>query len=440
MQARGDETASQVASVFRALTPSVVVVDCVIDVRTARATRRFPVKTVGIIVGESGRVMITATIFARAPTGMPSDFRVTLSTGEQFSATSLGRDEDVNLAFLQIVPGTTRRFSCVKFARKELAIGERILAVGLLPKRYDHRPQFGLGRVNAVIDKVIRFYTADQLLADYLGGPVATLDGTVVGIVSVDIVTSQSLGDDLGPRMKAVILPTAAFAKLIETPPGKVAKKGWLGIEMQALDRDVARALGVGNTTGIIVSRVFRGLEFPAEQAGLQREDIITHFDARRVPVAHRGEEYMFRRLVRDAGPRPQVPLRVLRSGQRLDLVIDLAQTPKSHRDARRYRDEEFGVVVSEITLDMALALDLFSLGVDIEGALVNTVDPAGWVGLGGLRANDIVLATDRQPVKTVDDFQRLLSEVRKQKKRELVLFVRRRGETAFVRVEPAWK
>ena len=447
-RSHADAEASQVEAVFRAITPCLVVVDCVIEVRDAATTKRFPLKSQGLLVSASGRVMLLASVFSRVPissalaagAAMPSDFRVTLSSGEQFGATVIGRDEDINLAFLQIASGTRRRFPYVKFVNRELKLGEKVVAFGLLPKRYDYRPQFQSGRVNAIINKLIRFYTTDRPLTSCMGGPVATLDGAVVGIVSNDVITSQSLSGGLGPALRSLVLPSSAFARLIERPPRKVAKKGWLGIEMQALDRDVARALGLGNTTGIIVSRVFRGLGFPAEKAGLQAEDIITEFNGRKVPVAHSGEEYMFRRMVRAAGPRAHVPLRVLRHGKPLDLVIDLAQTPKTSREAKHYRDQEFGVVVSDITLDMALALNLFSLGVDIEGALVNAVDPAGWAGLGGLRANDIILAVDEHPVKTIDDFKRLLARSRKAKKKELVLFVRRGGETTFVRIEPDWK
>jgi len=445
----GSELARKIATVFEQAKQSVVAVEYVVELSGPRGQQRLTGATMGVVASKSGLVMIPGTALQVSPmnpafglvsvdAGKFTWIKVISGTGAKFDASFIGRDEDVNLAFIQVAAGQEFNVPPLAFQHPSLRAGEEVLLVSLLPRKYGYEKKFLLTRINAVVDKPTRLYSAENLPLDFIGSPALTLNGAAVGIVGRDMISVGGSGglEEFAPNL--MILPTSAFWRFILNPPVKKAPKGWLGIEMQALEPDVAEAMGLPQgAKGIIVSRVFKGMGFPAEKAGLQAEDVVTHLDDKLVDVDKPADVAVFRKMVRDAGPRTDVALTVLRNKQPMRLTLNLSETPKTSEEARKVKDERFGFTASEITFDLALARNL---SLDIRGVIATSVEHAGWAGLAGLLPGHVIQKINDQEVVNLEGFEKLMDECKKEKRKEVVFFVRHGTETAFIRVEPDWK
>ncbi len=99
--------------------------------------------------------------------------------------------------------------------------------------------------------------------------------------------------------------------------------RGWIGVSLQPLTTELAQALGLDNTRGAIVARVYPGS--PAETAGLQPNDVIVEFGATPVDDYHH-----LQRLSSDAEPGTSVPLDVIRKRDHKTLTLKIAESPDS--------------------------------------------------------------------------------------------------------------
>ena len=446
-----DAKADQIRAVMQSMSRSLVPVEFVIELSIGFQSRRALGSTVGVVASEDGVVIVNNTIFSPGSAGSsgivskPSSLSVVLRDGQRRAAAFLGQDGDRGLAFLRISSMKGSGLLPLEFdAAARVSVAEEVIAVGRLPRSHGYAATFMLARINSIQREPIPMYGSSSDLRRMLGCPVATLDGRVIGLVTpsrfqapdtsrIDML-SATLGTNAG------VLPTHAFQHLVKTPPKKKAKKGWLGIEMQALTSDIGKALGVDAKSGIIVSRVFRGKGFAAEKAGIQEEDIITSFDGRRLPPMADAAQTLalFRQIVRDTGPKSQVSVEVLRDNKPIALTLNLSSTPKEPDDAQKVESPQFGMVVREITFMDALGL---RIGLETMGVLVAYVQQGSWASLGGLRPNDVIQRIEETRIRTIGDFEKAIRHIEKEKKGGVIpVLVRRGNETVFVRIEPDWR
>ena len=432
---------------------SIVPVEFAIEVTHGLRSQRTTGNTVGVVASDDGVIVVNGAIFkpsaasqrGGASVSKPSALEVVLpGRHRRLKAEYIGLDEDLGLAFLRIPTMKGTGLAPLKFdLERAPAIAEEVLAVGRLPRSHDYAATFSLARVSSIQRRPIPMFGTAGDLRSMLGCPVVTLDGKAVGIVAQNnLMMSEKTGLNLlnlNLRPGNVwILPGRTFAHLVKSPPKKRAKKGWLGIEMQALTIDIVRALGIKAQGGIIVSRVFRGKGFAADKAGLREEDIITHFDGRPVKVFRDSELAVFRQMVRDAGPKSQISLKVIRERKPIDLALNLSETPKTRTEAKKFTNRQFGLVVSEITFDAALVL---GMGLETMGVIVDYVERGSWVSLGGLQPNDVIQRIDNLKVTTIEGFEKKIGEIENAKRSDAIpVLVLRGNETVFTRIEPDWK
>ena len=447
-----DPKAEMLRHIMQHMSKGIVPVEFTIEVSVGLRTRRTLGNTVGVVASADGVVIVSAALFSTdaaaqtmgAKISRPKSFHVVLPDRRRLIASYLGRDDDLGLAFLRISDMAKSGLKPVQFdLERSPSIAEEVVAVGILPRSHKYATTFALARVSAMQDQPIAMYGTSVDLRPMLGCPVVTMDGKAIGIVAQNNVQmDEGRGLNLlGLNLRtagAWVLPARVFWRQVLHPPKKRARKGWLGIEMQALTTDIAKALGVEAKGGIIVSRVFRGKGFAAEKAGLREEDIITHFDGKVVPVSRDAELTVFRQMVRDTGPKSQISLHVLRDATPIELTLNLSETPKTRDEAQKVESRQFGLVVSEITFDAALYMNI---GLDTMGVLVDYVERGGWVSLGGLQANDIIQRIQDVKVNGVADFTRAINKIEKDKRDDVIpVLVLRGNETVFVRIEPDWR
>jgi len=208
----------------------------------------------------------------------------------------------------------------------------------------------------------------------------------------------------------------------------------WLGVFTQPLTDDFAEYWGLAKQGGVIVSSLVAG--GPAETAGLKAGDVIVDFNGVSIRAKQDREVVGFTKLVREAGIGQTVPVKILRSGQPMDLRITLVARPKSAREADEYKDEVFGLTVREITTDARIRLNLSE---DVQGVLVRRVKSGSVADLAGMRAGIIIMKLGNYPTPTLEDFKQAVEKLAAQKPKEITAFCRAGAATGFVRLEPRW-
>jgi serine protease Do len=202
---------------------------------------------------------------------------------------------------------------------------------------------------------------------------------------------------------------------------GRVVR-GWLGVAVQPLTPEIARALGTPGTRGALVSQVRPGS--PAEAAGIRRGDVI---------VAYRGSEMAdLRDLPRAVSATPVgevVAIDLIRDGERRTVEARIGELAEPARAAEvgesRGGVGRYGLEVQELTPELRARLGIDEPG----GVIVADVEPGGAAERAGLRPGDLILEVDRKPVAGIPDLARALEGAQE----GTLLLVRRGDVTVFV-------
>jgi serine protease Do len=193
---------------------------------------------------------------------------------------------------------------------------------------------------------------------------------------------------------------------------GRVTR-GFLGVHLQLITPDLAKAFKLTDLNGALITDVESGT--PAAKAGLQEGDVIIEFGSRKVTdIAH------LRLMVSQTPPGTNVPLTILRGGKRQTLEVRLGELPTGEIAAapREHPAESSpatlgvleGVEVADITARLRQQLDIHS---SVNGALVMSVRTDSSAYAAGLRANDVILGIDHQPVKNAGEAVDVARQIR---------------------------
>lgn len=452
--ARADDLADTIRALVDQVSPSLVRVEYVTR-GFGMSTREISNSVTGIVVAGDGLIMAMDPVGgflsmmgdAEAPP-KPENVRVTTLRGEKFAADFVGRDDEVDASFYRVREPEKFSPPPLQLSRRVPQLAELIVVVDVLPESFSPPTVFAVSRVNSVLEKPTRSYTSSDLsLSLYYGAPVLTLDGEVIGVVGQETASGAVMDMDsmfggmnspwglLSAFMPRVI-PAATLEPLIQSPPTEEGtRKGWLGIIPQVLESETAEFIGVGESGGVLISKVFE--DTPAERAGLKPEDIITHVDGAPVDV-HREEHVpVFIRRIQRIEPGTLTKFTVLRDGKVMDIGVTIAEKPRLVAQAETLELEPLGLTVRELTLDTREAA---KLPPETTGVVVNSVDPAGAAGIAEIEPGDVILEVDGLKVEGIQGFRDRIDSLRDQRKPETVFFVHRGGQTRFVKVKPEWE
>jgi len=431
-------TRATIKRVYDELSPALVVVQYAVEFydRNTQRTRKRSGYCLGVLVRPDGLVMVPGHV--QMQDAKPIDVRVKLVSEREYDAHVLPKDKNLNVTFFQIDSSERLELPYVEFVDRSLDVGESVMVMGILTPGMDYARTFKLGRVSAVVESPRKVYpTTVSVPLGLMGGPVIDVRGNAIGVMGRDLAPSE--GGDIYVRYDyPVVYPTETFAELVENPPTtdreRPRNEAWIGIFTQPLSDGLAEYWGVEPTGGIVVSGVIP--RSPAERAGLKRGDIVKEIDG--IPVTARQDAHAmeFTRIVREVGPNKTIPLKILRDRVPIEVDVTLALTPKKLTEADRYEDKQFGLTVREITVDVILYGELDPT---IQGVVVHRVVSAGWAALAGLEPDDIILTVGEQDITGLDDFRRVLDELRTARPDEIVIKVQRGSRTAFFRIEPKW-
>jgi serine protease Do len=377
---------------------------------------RRPTRAVGsgFVLSADGYIVTNNHVVENA-TGI----QVKLADARELDAKVVGRDPKTDLALLK-VEATNLPVIPVGDSNA-LQVGEPVMAIGN-PFGLEQTVTTGIvsatGRVigSGPYDNFIQ--TDASINPGNSGGPLINARGEVVGI-NTAIFSQRGGSVGIGFAVpsnlaKSVITQLAASGKV---------ERGWLGVAVQPLTKDLAR--GFHRNEGALVASVVEGS--PAAKAGVKSGDIIVEFGGKK--VAKSGD---LPSVVAETRAGSEVPLVVVRDGKELRLTARIARLEDDAAATKSAEGEvdgknNLGLAVQPLTPPMASELGLKVK----QGVLVRDVAPGSRAGEAGIRAGDVIVEINRQPVRTVEDMK---TQVDKQTPgAPLLLLVNRDGSALFV-------
>lgn len=352
----------------------------------------------GFIIDPSGLVVTNNHVIDEA-----DEVEVVFTDGRTLPADIVGVDPATDLAVLRI-RGGSGRFPSVRFGDSDATrVGDWVIAIG---------NPFGLGGsltagVISARGREIGGRYDDYLQTDVAinrgnsGGPLFNMDGEVVGVnTAIFSPTGASVGISFS-------IPSNIAAPIIrQLSEFGETRRGWLGVNVQAVTADMAEALGLSAPRGAIVSRV--DSDGPAFTAGLERGDLILAFDGQPVP-----DDRRLPRMVADTEIGRVVDVDILRRGEPMTLRVEVARLAESEAAPARPvgADEDitpqgpsartvFGLTLAPITDALRR---VHRLHPDARGLVVTAVEP-GSDAAGKVRVGDVVEEIAWTQVSSVEE------------------------------------
>lgn len=210
---------------------------------------------------------------------------------------------------------------------------------------------------------------------------------------------------------------------------GKVIR-GWLGVSIQGVTADLAKNFGLSDAKGALVSEVLSGS--PASKAGIKSGDVIIGFDGKEVE-----DQTALRNIVARTPVGKRVKVRVIRDKRSKTINVLIGEQPKDLASVGEESEETqtegdntalAGLELRNLTPDIAGRL---GLPPDTKGVVITDVDPESSAAQAGLRTGDLITEINREPVRDLDDYKRIIAKLGQDD--DPLLLVRRRDGKFFV-------
>jgi len=337
----------------------------------------------------------------------------------EFVATVVGSDKRSDTAVIKV---DATGLPTVKLGLgRPLKVGEWVLAIGS-PFGFEHSATAGIvsatGR-SLPSENYVPFIQTDVAInPGNSGGPLFNLAGEVVGVNSQ--IYSRT-GGFMGLSF-AIPIDVAMDAAEQLKSKGRVSR-GWLGVLIQDVTRDLAETFGMQQPAGALVAQVLPSS--PAEKAGLEPGDVILKYNGTEV-----GSSSNLPQLVGVTRVGQSAQVEVLRGGQRKELTVVIGELPDEDAVAGKPGPREpaasnrLGLVVRDLTPEQR-----DQAGVAEGGVLVEEVKP-GPAEKVGVRADDVILMLDNQAVTDARQFQGLIEGIAPG--RSVAMLVQRGGGRMF--------
>lgn len=374
----------------------------------------------GFIIQSDGLIVTNNHVIEDA-----DEIRVVLADDTILEATVVGRDPQGDLALLKVE--ADRLLPILKWGDSDkMRVGDWSVAIG---------NPFGIGvTVTAgIVSARSRRLTNGSAYDDFLqtdaainrgnsGGPLINMDGEVIGInTAIFSPTGASVGIGFASPSN---LAQGVIADLQEF--GR-ARRGWLGVQFQAVSAEIAESFGLDDAQGALVAEVVEGS--PAEKAGVIANDVILTFDGKTVD----GEKFPL--MVAAVELDTEVEMTVLREGKEKSLTVVVGElkedevvvasrgnTPRRSDRPERKELGDLGVTVAELTSSVRTQYELPD---EISGLIIVAVDEASDAAQKGLRRGDIIAEVQQTPVETAEDAEEVIAQARSMDRKVVLLRVR---------------
>ena len=321
---------------------------------------------------------------------------VRLPDRQEFDAEVIGTDPRSDLAVLKI---DAKRLPTLELASEDdIKVGQWVLAIGS-PFSLDFSVTAGivsaLGRSlpTETGDNYVPFIQTDVAInPGNSGGPLFNLDGEVIGVNSQIFTRS---GGSIG---LSFAIPVSVVRNVVsQIQENGVVERGWLGVSIQDVDRNLAESFGLDRPRGALIAQV--GRDSPAERAGLQSGDVIVAFDDE--PIETSAD---LPHIVGLIAPGSRVEALLVRDGDEQSVTVEvgaLASDQVARVDAGVSVDgslQLLGMRVAEAEADTLADLGLSG------GVVIEAVEPDSPAAEAGVRDGDILTRLGSRPISRVSD------------------------------------
>lgn len=373
----------------------------------------------GFIISADGYIITNHHVVKNA-----SEIIVRLQDRRELIAKLVGSDARSDLALLKVeaqdLP-TVRTGSA-----KDLKVGEWVVAIGS-PFGFDHSVTAGIvsakGR-NLPGDNYVPFVQTDVAInPGNSGGPLFNLAGEVVGV------NSQIYSRTGGFMGLSFAIPIDIALEVVDQlkTQGKVIR-GWLGVQIQDVTRELAESFDMNRPYGALVAQVLPNS--PAAVAGLQVGDVIVEYDGHPIEASS-----MLPPLVGVTPVGRVAPIQVLREGRTLSLQVKIAQLPEDKGQPVGQSIQD-GVKVKSLGLVVANLSEEERARLGVKEAVVVRRVLAGPASEAGIRAGDVLLRLGKTPIRDVADLERQLAILSKDK--PLAVLVKRGEDSLYLAFKPS--
>jgi serine protease Do len=364
----------------------------------------------GFIIDADGYILTNNHVVEDA-----DEIKVILKDHKEYEAKVIGRDSKTDIALIKIK--SWKGLQMIKLGDSdELRVGDWVMAIGN-PFGLENTVTAGIvsakGRVIGAgpYDNFIQ--TDASINPGNSGGPLINLKGEVVGINTAIFAGGQGIG---------FAIPINTAKELISQlkDKGKVTR-GWLGVMIQKVTPDLAKAFNLKEESGALVGDVTAGS--PAEKAGIKPGDIIIEFEGKTIK-----EMNELPRLVAAVPVGKTVEVKVLREGKPLVFKVQIQEMEDKKMAATGSQTKEtLGIYAQEFTPEMARRLRM-----DYEpGIIVVQVQEGSPAEEAGLQEGDLIKEVNRKPVKDMKTYQNLIGGLKKGS--NLLFRIKRNGMNLFV-------
>ncbi len=373
----------------------------------------------GVMISKEGQILTNNHVVGDA-----EEIMVKLVDGRKFKATVVGRDERSDLAVIKIKANDSLPFVVLGDSDKSEQ-GDWVMAVGN-PFGFENTVTVGvisakgrvIGDAKAPFAKFIQ--TDASINPGNSGGPLFNIKGEVIGINTMIYGMGTGIGFAIPANLAKSLLPD-----LISK--GKVTR-GWLGVQIQRLTPELAESYGLKLEQGALIGSVLPGS--PAQEAGIQRGDIVLEFDGTKVE-----DPFDLSAYVAQTPVGKKIRLKILRQGKELLVEAKVGKREEEEKIAQTLQPKEeaavsdvLGLAVRSISPEEAQKLNLPA---GQKGVLVEQVQPGSSAEDHDVRAGDVLFEINGSAINNATDYER---EVKKLSKGSLVRLLIGRGPmTIFV-------
>ena len=373
----------------------------------------------GILIDASGSIVTNSHVVDSA-----TKIMVVLADGRQFTARLIGTDPKTDLAVIKIA--AKESFPFLKFGDSDkVEVGEWVVAIGH-PRGLDQTVTAGI-----ISAKHRRGISDPSSYQDFLqtdaainpgnsGGPLLDLSGQVIGVNSA--IASASGGfEGIGFAIPSNMVTHIVRALMAY---GKV-ERGWLGVSVQDLPYERAKALGLQTPKGALVSEVMKSS--PAEKAGIQLNDIILQY--RNTDISDSSD---LRNRIATTTIGENVRLTVWRKGKKIDLTARIGNLETAYKIMADAVKERLGADLRPLT-----AKELEKYGIDSKvGVAVASLAKNSPLKEAGLEINDVILGANGQMIESLDSLTAVISSVPPNQQITLLVLDHRTGDTGTVEIK----
>ncbi|MEM9705081.1 MAG: Do family serine endopeptidase [Pseudomonadota bacterium] len=373
----------------------------------------------GFFIDDEGHIVTNNHVIEGADRIM-----ISVGDGEERVAELVGADPETDLAVLKVEAPKNQKY--VQFAENTgLRVGDRVVAVG---------NPFGLsgtvtsGIVSALGREGGQFTDFIQIDAPInrgnSGGPTFDLQGRVVG-VNTAIYSTNGGSVGIGFAIPAD-LAKSTVAQLIKN--GAVTR-GWLGVSLQEVTSDIAKALGRPNEKGALVAQVIP--ETPAQKAGFESGDVILKLGSKTIE-----DSRDLSRSVSALAPGEKVKVEVEREGKKKILNVTLGKRGDADEVAANDNAGGSGSLSEDLGIRLADLDDelrrQYRIPEDVEGAVITGVRRGGPASEAGLQTGTVILKVDGEAVSDSDEAVSKIDNARKSKRGAVLLQTQRNAVKQF--------